>query len=45
MEHRKIYRIFSILEISIQKIGEILKIFQLDGIHHIVDQQKHILER
>lgn len=45
IEHKKIYRILSILEISIQKIGEILKIFQLDGIHHIVDQQKHILER
>lgn len=44
-EQIKLFRFIYTLEQPLQKIGEILKFFQLDGIHHIVDRQKHILER
>lgn len=41
----KLFRFFGIVEHSIQKVGEILKFFHVDGIHHMVDKEKHILER
>lgn len=40
-----IYQIFNFLDRSIKKIGEILIVFNLDGINHIVAQNRHIVER
>lgn len=41
----KLVRIMNSLDRSIQKIGGILKFFQFDGIHHIIDEGRHIFER
>lgn len=44
-KHVKLFGILSALERWIHKIGRILKFCQLEGIHHIVDERKHLLER
>lgn len=44
-KYLKFFGILSALERWIHKIGRILKFCQLEGIHHIVDERKHLLER
>lgn len=43
--HPKIFVFFNHLDRTIKRIGEFLIIFNLDGIRHIVDQDRHIIER
>lgn len=45
IRHYKIVRIINTMERYIQKIGDVLIFFNLDGIHHIVNPNRHVFER
>lgn len=44
-QHKRLFVILNYIDHLIQSIGEVLKFFQLEGIHHIIDKRKHVVER